>query len=214
VSAALGDPDRRVGQTERVHHHGHTFFATYDLFVVGGGLDLSGAVLLAAGLLTSPRKMVAGGLNAAAMGYSPETIHNNAVDHVDARSGVAVLVLGFALQALGYLIELGQMVHVPSGATEVVTALALTLVAIGMSIGAHFIARDWMVRRLVGRVALAYCDGSWDDGSTRMLLQVGRKAGWITAAEHPLAASDDLLFNQRLPVIQRVYGISIPSRPD
>ena len=74
--------------------------------------------------------------------------------------------------------------------------------------------RDKMVRQRVKRVALAYAGGHWDDNSTRMALQVGRHAGWVTTEKHSLAASDDLLFNNRLPVLKDVYGVDIPDRPE
>ena len=190
------------------------YLSLSDLFVVGIGFDLAGAFLLAVGLLTSAKQMVAGGLNAAAMGYSPETIHDRARDFVDARSGIASLLLGFLLQAVGYLILLGRDVNETPGGREVVGAIVLALVAITFVLGGHFWTRDRMVRKTVMRVALAYGGGSWNDDSTRMALQVGRHAGWVTNEKHGFAANDDLLFNNRLPVLKDVYGVEIPHRPE
>ena len=188
------------------------FFSLSDLFVVGIGFDLAGAFMLAKGLLMSPRQMLGGGLNAAGQGYSPATIYERARDFVDARTGICSLVVGFLLQAAGYLVLLSTDVNETTGARKVIGAIVLALVAMGLVIGLHFWKRDRMVRNTVKRVALAYSGGDWDDDSTVMALQVGRHAGWVSHEKHSFVANDDLLFDMRLPALKDVYGVDIPPR--
>jgi hypothetical protein len=90
-----------------------------DLFLVGLVFDISGAVLLAKGLLLSPRTLSK--LNTY-WGLS----HGQPQDRVDNRVagefGVTYLVLGFALQFVGYSLNIGG-VSTKSGSVRLLGAL-------------------------------------------------------------------------------------------
>src|SRR4051812_39791358 len=78
-------------------------FSVVDLFITGLGFDIAGALLLARGLLSSAAEIaqlntwagVAGGATVAKVR-----------DRVDAEFGIAALILGFTVQAIGYVVSL------------------------------------------------------------------------------------------------------------
>jgi hypothetical protein len=101
-----------------------------DLFLVGLVLDISGAVLLAKGLLLSPRTLSK--LNTY-WGIS----HGQPRDRVDNRVagefGVAYLVLGFALQFVGYSLDVGG-VSTKSGSERLLGALGMAAIALALAV--------------------------------------------------------------------------------
>jgi hypothetical protein len=101
-----------------------------DLFLVGLVLDISGAVLLAKGLLLSPRTLSK--LNTY-WGLS----HGQPQDRIDNRVagefGVAYLVLGFALQFVGYSLEIGGTSTTADG-ERLAIALGMAAVALMLAL--------------------------------------------------------------------------------
>src|SRR4051794_26231200 len=101
-----------------------------DLFLVGLVFDIAGAVLLAKGLLLSPRTLSK--LNTY-WGIS----HGQPRDRIDNRIagefGVVYLVLGFALQFVGYSLEIGGT-STKAGGERLMVALAMAAVAVGLAI--------------------------------------------------------------------------------
>jgi hypothetical protein len=94
-------------------------FSLIDLFFVGLVLDISGAVLLAKGLVLSARSMATQntywGLNT---GAQADRIRNR----VYGEFGVAFLAGGFVLQAVGYGLEIGGA-HSATGSARLGAAL-------------------------------------------------------------------------------------------
>lgn len=101
-----------------------------DLFLVGLVLDISGAVLLAKGLLLSPRTLSK--LNTfwgVGYGQNQDRIDNR----VAGEFGVAYLVLGFVLQFVGYSLDIAG-VSTETGGSRLVAALVMTAVALALAI--------------------------------------------------------------------------------
>jgi hypothetical protein len=105
------------------------YLSLTDLFLVGLALDISGATLLAKGLLLSPRELAR--LNTFwGVGYGQH--EDRCRNRVAGEFGVAYLVCGFLLQAVGYLLAVSG---VPSeaGSDRVAAALVLALVVAGVA---------------------------------------------------------------------------------
>ena len=105
------------------------YFSLADLFLVGLALDISGAILLAKGLLLSPRTLSR--LNTVwGVGYGQheDRLHNR----VAGEYGVRLLVAGFILQAIGYSLDIGG---VPSktGTDRLIFGLAMAVIAVGVA---------------------------------------------------------------------------------
>lgn len=97
--------------------------AVTDLFVVGLGFDLVGGWLLARGLITSPALIIAQGSSYWGTNYAANLAA--AEDRIDARFGIGSLLLGFALQALGYVLDLAKDDGAVSSWCRAWTAIAL-----------------------------------------------------------------------------------------
>jgi hypothetical protein len=105
------------------------YLSLTDLFLVGLGLDISGAILLAKGLLLSPRELAM--LNTyygSSNGVHKDRCRNRALGEF----GVAYLTAGFVLQAVGYALEIGG--H-PSrtGSDRLFAALVMTAVVLAVA---------------------------------------------------------------------------------
>lgn len=172
----------------------HSLFSLYDLFVVGIGFDLAGAILLAFGLLRRPHQLITGGLNQRAGDYDAQTIRDLAYDRVDARSGVIALVAGFLAQGVGYVIYLSKTVVVDPTTGKAVAAAIQGAATVVIVLGLHFLLRRRLARRTIVAVARAYDGGGpWSGKGARMLVQVARAAGWLSEDRHSFVAkSDDL----------------------
>lgn len=105
---------------------------TSDLFVVGLGFDLTGAVLLALGLLVSPEQLVLRDLtywgSSGSIGWSIK-------DKVYGIFGVFWLVAGFLVQAAGYALTIGRSHTSSSGWVAVGLCAAGVVVAAGSAWG-------------------------------------------------------------------------------
>jgi hypothetical protein len=108
-----------------------------DLFLVGLALDITGAWLLAKGLLISPAAI--SNISATLWGGNPETARDRCSSRVDAEFGVAYLAGGFLLQAVGYSLEIGG-VETDTGATRLVLAIvgAIAVAAISVALYRRF----------------------------------------------------------------------------
>ncbi|HEX3359520.1 MAG TPA: hypothetical protein VHS74_00875 [Solirubrobacterales bacterium] len=121
-------------------------FSLDDLFFVGIALDLTGAAILAMGLLASATTISE--LGRPTVGRLSEgTVVERIESRADAEIGVAVLGFGFFFQGLGYLLELaGEPVKV--GHDRLVAALVMG----GVAIGAVLILRRFIRPRRIARL--------------------------------------------------------------
>jgi hypothetical protein len=175
-------------------------FSVQDFFVVGLGCDLVGAVLLAKGLLLSPRDMV--GLGGTYWGYNAKHLVSLADDKRDALFGVGALVAGFALQIVGYLAELGWRPRDESGADAALAALGLTVGAMLVWTVAYVSLRSRLAKRMHVQLALAWGEGEgWTNERAALLIDLGNAAGY-----EPLEGE----LETKPPHVRRVYGIDLP----
>lgn len=122
-----------------------------DLFLIGLALDLSGAYLLAKGLLISPTRMneltetVFGG------GMAPAAEEGHFENRIDAEIGVLYLGIGFTLQVVGYLLAIAG-VHSATGTGRLIVAAALAAGTIALARLAWSALRPIRLKRLEDQV--------------------------------------------------------------
>ena len=147
-----------------------------DLFAVGLGVDISGGYLVAHGLLLTPRDVAR--LSGTYIGFNPHEAVARSRDRIDVMFGLFFLLLGFALQALGYVLSVGGF-----GNSEPSTGKAITAVVL---VGAVVVLSQWIARLTRQRILLGY------------LVKVARQDDDGTQVEHPL--------NERIVAFAKVLG--------
>lgn len=142
-----------------------------DLLLVGLVLDISGAILLARGLLLSPRELSMLNTNwGVGYGQHEDRIRNR----VSGEFGVAYLVGGFTLQVVGYSLAIsGTPTHTGGGRLLVAWVLALAIG--GLAWGAWASLRGRRIKALTVRI----------DGERAAAVEA------IEAAETTRGGSDD-----------------------
>jgi hypothetical protein len=180
-----------------------------DLFVIGLALDISGAALLAKGLLLPPRMINV--LSGSYWSYNARDAVNRVRDRIDAEFGVAALLAGFGLQAAAYvLVLLG--VESPDGTGEAIVAVVLGVLAAGATFGVWRYVRPRRIRALLVRVALAHQGNDtesdedrpgWTRKKAAMLLDYGQAAGYAMLPGEGESGKE--------AYAKRVFGIALPS---
>lgn len=179
-----------------------------DLFVLGLGLDLAGAVLIARGLLISPAAMARlntwGGLE------SGSTV-DRARNWVDAFFGVVYLGLGFACQAAGYFAELGGSAP-KSGGYRTLWAALILAITLALALLLWWASKERGLKRLLIAVASNKPGGSeseteirgWTREKALRLRELGEAAGWK-------AEGAELEEGGVVDYAQRVFSLNIPA---
>jgi hypothetical protein len=125
-------------------------FSLDDLFFVGVALDITGAAFLAKGLLVPP-ETIYGMVQTTFDGMAPGAAEGHIRNKVDAEFGLFFLLVGFILQALGYLFELAG--HGTSqGDDRAGVALVLGLLAAFLAIGIYAALHGRRYRRIAAQV--------------------------------------------------------------
>jgi hypothetical protein len=123
-----------------------------DLFLVGLVLDVTGAYILAKGLLVSPQRvrelMATHQFGGEA---TPGVEESHFQNRIDAEIGVAYIALGFMFQVVGYVLELGG-VHSASGTTRLLVGIGLALAALTAALVGWKILYPIRLRWLENRV--------------------------------------------------------------
>jgi hypothetical protein len=154
-----------------------------DLFIVGLALDITGAYLVARGLLLSTTDIAGLGTYA---GVGVDVQVDRMEGRIDALSGIVALFVGFGVQGLGYLLTLGG-VDVTTGACRVVAGLGLAALSSTAYIWVWRHTRDGRIRRLLVRVVLARKGSGWPGDEQRpgwtyhkakLLVSYGEGAGY------------------------------------
>ncbi len=179
-----------------------------DIFVVGLALDITGAYLLARGLLLSPAAIASlGTFGGAEVGVQVGRIE----DRIDASTGLAALFAGFGFQGVGYALTLGG-VDVVTGSGQVILGLllaALATIAVLWLWRRHRAAR---IRGLLVRVALGR-NGSGGRGDEQRAGWTYQKAKLLVrygeGAEYPLLPDEREHWEM---YAQRVFGVAV--RPE
>jgi hypothetical protein len=121
-----------------------SYLSLTDLFLVGLALDISGAVLLAKGLLLSPRELAKLNTNwGVGYGQHEDRLQNR----VAGKFGVLYLVGGFTLQAAGYTTEIGGAKN-ETGITRMVVAIAAAVLIAGIAAAAWKLFRSAQIEKL------------------------------------------------------------------
>lgn len=170
------------------------YVAFDDLFVIGLALDITGAALLAKGLLESPKTIRREG--GTYVGFNSATIVGLVRDRVDAEFGMAALLLGFTIQALAYVLLLGGVVvNDPGGSSEALAAVAMGLLGAGSVVGLYFLVRRTREKRLLIRVTKR--EGEW----TR---QTASELHGIAITIYPAASDEDAP-----AYLRRVFSVEV-----
>lgn len=172
---------------------GH-YLQLYDLFVVGLGLDLAGAYLVARGVVASPATLMR---LVGFIGSYQYTAAGRARDRLDALAGLVSLALGFALQGVGYVVLLATEIDVRTGAEEAAGAVALALAAIAVAIAAAAVFRRKRLKPTLREMAQRDIDG------TRLAYPRGDMlAGWADGLGEPVLPGEN-----ELDYARRAYGV-------
>lgn len=153
-------------------------FSLNDLFIVGIALDLTGAALLAKGLLSSPKDIYAV-TQTTYDGMAWEATESRIWDKVYAEFGLSYLCAGFVLQAFGYLSELeGHAIKV--GNDRALTALAMAIVTAILAVAICGALKGWRYRSIERKIkalteaAQKRCAESRDSAGTTPELSTDR----------------------------------------
>jgi hypothetical protein len=168
-----------------------------DLFVVGLGFDISGAIFLARGLLVSPE--IIAKLSSTYLDMNSGDAVDRCRNRIDAAFGVGCLVVGFVLQASGYALVLHGS-SAGTGGSRVFTALFLGVLGVGAAFGSWAVLHKWLLKRPLVRVAKTSQEGEGEPINwVRRLVVLGLQAGW----PRPPEESDG-------NYIKRVFGEDAP----
>jgi hypothetical protein len=128
-------------------------FVLQDLFAVGLGFDIAGALLLALGLLVSPRDVMR--RSAIVTGFNSSLMVSQARNRADGEIGLVALVAGFVLQGVAYALTLGGLggLGEDGGGRRGVVAAALSLIAVVIVLLAWMLLRQPLVNRTLVAVA-------------------------------------------------------------
>jgi hypothetical protein len=137
----------------------HGLVSVSDLFAIGLGFDFAGAFLLARGLLGGPADF-AHRFTQARNTLSWANVRA-AEDRANGVAGVAPLAIGFAIQALAYVLLIGYGSGQTGGAWAAVIAAACALAAFGLTLVWYKAAYWRLVRKFL--IELAH----YDNGGNR-----------------------------------------------
>jgi hypothetical protein len=128
---------------------GLDYLSLTDLFVVGLALDITGATLLAKGLLISAATISS--VSAELYGGNPGTARDRCRNRVDAEFGVSYLAGGFFLQAIGYSLDIGG-VSSETGISRLIAALGMALIVAALAVAIYALLHGARERQLIGEV--------------------------------------------------------------
>lgn len=139
-----------------------------DLFAVGIGFDIAGAYLLARGLLIKPHGLYVRFTWAGAATRFVDEVRDRAIAVV----GLAALVFGFMIQALGYALSLAVEPPDEKSVTSALVAVALATLAVLVIVGGERITRRRRLRSLFMAIARADAIGDGPTGAPTVRILV------------------------------------------
>ncbi len=139
------------------------FLAVEDLFLAVAGLGVGGGYLLAQGLLLSPKAIR--GISATYYGFNPIEVDARLKDRRATRFGISALVLGFALQVVGFFVSLAFQVSLHPSWSRALVGLAWAIAALVFVLLAHRLFVPLWYRRGYKRALVEIA--SYDDGGNR-----------------------------------------------
>ncbi len=187
------------------------FLSITDLFMVGLGFDIAGAVLLLRGLLLSPKAIAS--LHTF-YGIEVGATLERAENRVDGFYGGFGLVAGFFLQAVGYAAELSGA-EGATGTGQLVAALLLGAASALSVFLLYLTTRKVALKRTLVAIARGR-EGSgglgdekgpdWTREKIIILVKLGEGKGWprLDSDEDGITASN---------YVRRVFGVDVPRFP-
>lgn len=164
-----------------------------DPFVVGLGLDIVGAYLVTRGLLASPRSIAYRA--ASFVQFSGFEAASDAEDGADGEAGMLALMVGFALQAVAYVLTLGGSESGTSSG-RAITAVILLFATVTLAWLVSRAYRAWRLRKIAVQIAsFDYLNGrplAAPSGET--LMAIGRALGWAEEPNETRAAYASRVF--------------------
>lgn len=123
-----------------------------DLFFVGLALDITGGVLLAKGLLLTPRELaMLNTMYGSGVGVHKDRCRNRVLGEF----GVAYLTAGFVLQAVGYALQISGHPS-ETGGDRLLAALVMAVVAVAVAWVAFTLLHDRRTDALLVRADEAH----------------------------------------------------------
>jgi hypothetical protein len=123
-----------------------------DLFFVGLALDITGGVLLAKGLLLTPRELA---LLNTVYGSGSGVHRDRCRNRVLGEFGVAYLTAGFVLQAVGYALQIGGHPS-ETGRGRLLAALVMAAIAVAVAWAAFALLHVHRIDSLLARAEEAH----------------------------------------------------------
>lgn len=172
-------------------------FDVQQLFAAGIGFDLAGAGLLVKGLLSSPRDLAL--KSGSYYNSNPHLGVSVARDKVDALTGLVTLGVGFALQAIGYVVVTAGASSSGSAKKALVSALLIALAG-SCTLLFWWVGREQRIKRLL--VEMARIDLQTEEGH-RLDLPLGGKLQTLgEVLGYELRTGED-----SLAYLRRVFGV-------
>jgi hypothetical protein len=162
-----------------------------DLFAFGIGCDLAGAYLVARGLVARPVQI--GITSMGGWGYNPHVLLARLEDRASGVVGLVGLVVGFSLQALGYVLGLWLAPSDRHGLLPAVLAASAGLAGVLIILVADRLLRPRLIQRDLPRAVSITNDATPMDHPNEDILLTVAKRRWS-----PMAKETDKQFLERL----------------
>jgi hypothetical protein len=167
------------------------YFQLEDFFTAGIGCDLGGAFLLARGLINSPAELMR---SATAFFDSNRQIAlSGAKNRLDAIAGMIGLLVGFSLQAVGYVASLATSHTLRTGASEALVGTGLAALALSVTLITAALVRKYRLIPLLTEMARWRVDRRFEFPLATALHGFLRAAGFA-----PHQGEDALAFVRRV----------------
>ena len=131
--------------------------AVEDLFLLGLGIDIVAAWVLASGLIMSDEEIV--GVSRPYWGPNPELLYVRTLDRLKALVGVALFTIGFVVQGIGYVIDLSSTASDQSSPKQAIAGGLSLAVGLLLAIAAYFVAKRVLLKRRVYNVCRISAEG-------------------------------------------------------
>lgn len=178
-----------------------------DVSAAGIGLDIAGAWLLGRGLLQQPKQVARRAM--AEHGMNIDEAAAQIEDRADAQPGLMLLVLGFFLQALGYVLSLWIEDGGELGWRRGVMAAAFGLGAAALGLLVGGLGRERRIKRFAVRTA-RYVEPDDPCPDVDWLASMGLALGFISI-ESDMRCDQSGSYIHPESYVRRVFGIDCPS---
>lgn len=177
-----------------------------DFWAAGLGFDLGGAFLLARGLINDPAELtrLAGSFYGSRL-YQALSVARNRLDGI---CGVTALLLGFGLQAVGYIVTLASPHRLHTGLTTALVAAAFAVLALVAAVAAgNYVRRARFIPLLIEMSHFTM------DGRRMEFPRAALLPDWLeTLGEERRLKESNLAFVRRTVGVEDLI-VDVPARP-